>query len=271
VALADGLEMLPADQDRYRRMLAADWTPESPEVPNGSVWGCLATAVWAVRTTTNFAEAVIAAIEVGGDTDTVAAVAGGLAGGMYGIQAIPSRWTTYLHGRVTTPDGPRTYRLADLQGLALRLIGASGAADTPPGDRRGPIEVAPGIHAADLGAASDVPIDWAVLSLCRVGDRFAEHPVRRELYLVDQGLDHNAALGFAVTDAVDTLDAFRAEGRNVVVHCHGGASRTGLVLRAWLMREHGWDEPTATSHLAERWPHLGLWNDSFTDFLRTWR
>jgi ADP-ribosyl-[dinitrogen reductase] hydrolase len=110
-----------------------------------------------------------------------------------------------------------------------------------------------------------------VLSLCRVGDRFANHPARREMYLVDQDLDHNATLGFAVADAVDTLDAFRAEGRNVVVHCHGGASRTGLVLRARLMREHGWDEPTATAHLAERWPHLGLWDESFTTFLRTWR
>ena len=270
-ALADGLEMLPADQDRYRRMLATDWTPASPEVPNGSVWGCLATAVWAVRTTTTFPDAVIAAIEVGGDTDTVAAVAGGLAGAMYGIQAIPSRWTPYLHGHVTTAEGSRTHRSTDLQELTLRLIDGSGAPDTPPGERRGPIEVAPGIHAADLGAASEVPDDWAVLSLCRVGDRFADHPERREMYLVDQGLEHNAALGFVVADAVDTIDAFRADGLDVVVHCHGGASRTGLVLRAWLMREHGWDEPTATAHLAEHWPYLGLWNDSFTDFLRTWR
>ena len=55
----------------------------------------------------------------------------------------------------------------------------------------------------------------------------------------------------------------------MVLHCHGGASRTGLVLRAWLMRTNGWDEPTATQFLEDRWPTLGLWNESFTEFLRT--
>lgn len=58
-------------------MLSPDWTPADPEVPNGSVWGCLATA--AVRTTDDFSAAVIAAIDEGGDSDTVAAVAGRLA------------------------------------------------------------------------------------------------------------------------------------------------------------------------------------------------
>jgi ADP-ribosyl-[dinitrogen reductase] hydrolase len=271
-ALTELLEQLPDDQDRYRRMLADDWAPEAMEVPNGSVWGCLAQAVWAVRTTGTFVDALIAAIDLGGDTDTVAAVTAGLAGAIYGVQAIPSRWTTYLHGHITTTDGRRTYRGADLQHLTLRLLGSEPGPAQPPDQRRGPTEIAPGLHAADLAAATDVPNDWAVLSLCRVGDRFADHPVRRELYLIDQtGGGHNADLACVVTDAVDTIDAFLAEHRDVVVHCHGGASRTGLVLRAWLMRHHGWNEPAATAHLAERWPHLGLWNDDFTEFLaNTW-
>ena len=48
------------------------------------------------------------------------------------------------------------------------------------------------------------------------------------------------------------------------MHCHGGASRTGLVLRGWLVREKGMSVEEATAHVAERWPHLTLWNDSFT-------
>lgn len=251
-------------------MLAPSWRPESAEVGNGRVWGCLASAVFAVRSTDTFAAAVTTAIDLGGDTDTVAAVTGGLAGAIHGIQAIPSRWTTYLHGHVDTPEGRRTYHCSDLQDLTLRLVGASPAPFHEPGPPLGPTEIAPGVHAADLAGAATVPTDWAVISLCRVGDTFADHPVRREFYLVDQDGDHNIGLGHVVADAVATIDAFGAEDRQVVVHCHGGASRTGLVLRAWLMRTNGWDEATATDHLRGRWPHLGEWNDSFTGFLRSW-
>ena len=88
------------------------------------------------------------------------------------------------------------------------------------------------------------------------------------MYLIDNEADHNLDLASVVDDTAASIDAFLADGRPTVVHCHGGASRTGLVLRAWLMHHHGWDETTATAHLQQRWPALGLWNDSFTEFLR---
>jgi len=268
VALDEGLDLLPAGQDRYRRMLAVDWTPERPEVPNGSVWGCLATAVWAVRNHDTFPTAVIAAIEVGGDTDTVAAVTGGLAGAIHGVQAIPSRWTTYLHGHVTTADGRVTYRNTDLQRLSARLLGTSGGSMAALGSPVGPTEIAPGLFAADLAAAAEVPTDWAVVSLCRVGDRFRDHPIRREVYLVDG--DSNPRLDLVVEDVVSSIDAFLADGEKVVVHCHHGQSRTGLAMRAWLMRTNDWDDATAIAYLEERWPNLRLHNHSFTEFLQAW-
>jgi ADP-ribosyl-[dinitrogen reductase] hydrolase len=36
------------------------------------------------------------------------------------------------------------------------------------------------------------------------------------------------------------------------------------VLRGWLVRERGMSVAEATAYVAERWPHLGLWNASFT-------
>jgi ADP-ribosyl-[dinitrogen reductase] hydrolase len=264
VALEAAVAQLPDDQERFVALLAPDWTPSATTLSNGTVWTCLAQAVWAVRTTSTFEDALVAAIDLGGDTDTVAAVAGGLAGAVHGIQAIPSRWTTYLHGHVPG----ETLRLAELQHLTDDLIGATGGTEQPPGAALGPVEIAPGIAAASWAGALTVSAEHAVISLCRVHDTLAEHPVRRELYLVDREGDHNPDLHAAVRDAVATIDAFRAEDRPVVVHCHGGASRTGLVLRAWLMRTHGWDEPTATAYLADRWPPLGLWNETFTGFLR---
>ena len=98
-ALDSSLKALPPEQHRYVEMLDTGWRPSQAEFPNGTVWTCLAQAVWAVRThRTSFPDAVTTAIDLGGDTDTVAAVTGGLAGALHGIQCIPSRWTTYLHG-----------------------------------------------------------------------------------------------------------------------------------------------------------------------------
>jgi ADP-ribosylglycohydrolase len=272
-ALDAALADLPSDQARYRDMLDPAWQPANTTLTNGTVWTCLAQAVWAVRTNADsFADAVTAAIDLGGDTDTVAAVAGALAGARVGIQGIPSRWITYLHGHITTPDGRRAYRARDLQDLTMRLLGSTGALETSLGPREGPTEIETGVFAADFGAASGVDRDWAVLSLCRVGSCFSDHPVRREVYLIDTDDDHNPALASVVEDCVSTIDAWRAEGRTVVVHCHGGASRTGLILRAWLMRKYGWSSVQATEHLKSRWPCLAEWNESFTRFLRdSWR
>ncbi|BFO22054.1 hypothetical protein SHKM778_84420 [Streptomyces sp. KM77-8] len=50
-----------------------------------------------MRTTSSFEEAVRAAVDLGGDTDTVAAVTGALAGAVYGVDGIPTRWTDALH------------------------------------------------------------------------------------------------------------------------------------------------------------------------------
>src|SRR5262249_1353990 len=93
-----------------------------------------------------------------------------------------------------------------------------------------------------------------------------QHPYRREFFIIDR-LSENPSLGLVLADVLDSIDAFLGEGRQVVVHCHVGQSRTGFVLRAWLMRHNGWDEPMARQHLEPRWPHLLAWNDDFTQFL----
>src|SRR3712207_9356001 len=81
-------------------------------------------------------------------------------------------------------------------------------------------------------------------------------------YVADNKWNHD--LDTVLADVLDDMAALRAEGHRLLVHCHGGASRTGLVLRGWLVREKGMSVDEATAHVAERWPHLGLWNGSFT-------
>ncbi|MFE0462480.1 ADP-ribosylglycohydrolase family protein [Kitasatospora sp. NPDC058965] len=116
----------PDHRERYRTVLAPDWHPGLATESNGAVWPCLGSAVWALRSTGGFEDALRAAIDLGGDTDTVAAVTGGLAGARYGLAAIPVRWTAPLH--VPLPGfGGRVLRLADLVGLAERLGGGPAA------------------------------------------------------------------------------------------------------------------------------------------------
>ena len=53
-------------------------------------------AVWAVRTTTTFEDALIKAVNLGGDSDTVGAITGQIAGRIYGSIGIPDRWRNAL-------------------------------------------------------------------------------------------------------------------------------------------------------------------------------
>lgn len=268
------LGLVPADvRAKYAPLLASSWEPDLLGNPgNGSVWGCLAQAVWAVRHHTTFHDVLVAAIDLGDDTDTVACVAGALAGARAGVQGIPSRWPTYVHGTVTGVEGTTSYDNAALQDVALRLLGVSAPKDPPGESPAGPQEILDRVWAADLSSAIEHrhgPEEWAVLSLCRTGGAFADITERRELYLIDQTGTANPSLAAVVRDAVDTIDAWRAEGRNVLVHCHGGRSRTALLLKAWAMRREGWTEAEAHQWLERQWHRYDPWNHTFRDFLRT--
>lgn len=110
----------PDHRERYGVVLSPDWHPDLATEFNGAVWPCIGSALWALRTTSSYEDAVRAAIDLGGDTDTVAAVTGGLAGAVYGSAAIPERWTEALH--VPLPGfGGRVLRAAELGELSRAL------------------------------------------------------------------------------------------------------------------------------------------------------
>jgi len=68
-------------------------------VPSGFVLDTLKCALWVFLNTSSFEEALIEAVNLGGDADTIGAVAGALAGAAYGVEAIPSRWLENLQDR----------------------------------------------------------------------------------------------------------------------------------------------------------------------------
>lgn len=79
--------------------------PEQPPQGKGSgyVVDCLHSARLALQQPT-FADVIKHAIALGDDTDTTAAVAGGIAGIRFGFSAIPERWVTHLAQKETVED-----------------------------------------------------------------------------------------------------------------------------------------------------------------------
>jgi len=58
----------------------------------GYVVHSLEAAVWCLITTDNLKDCLLKAVNLGGDTDTIAAIAGGLAGLYYGYESVPEEW-----------------------------------------------------------------------------------------------------------------------------------------------------------------------------------
>ncbi|MEV6219412.1 ADP-ribosylglycohydrolase family protein [Nocardia sp. NPDC051833] len=90
---------------------------------NGWVVHALQTAWWAITSTDqstpeHLPRALEACVRAGNDTDTTAAIAGGLLGARWGASAVPARWRSLLHGYPGLTG-------ADLPDLAQRIAAHS--------------------------------------------------------------------------------------------------------------------------------------------------
>lgn len=81
--------------------------------PTGYVVDTWCNVIDALTETQSFEEAIINAVNRGGDADTIGAITGGLAGACYGYAAIPKRWIKCL-------DKQLTEKLDDLTRAAIR-------------------------------------------------------------------------------------------------------------------------------------------------------
>ncbi len=72
-------------------------TADAAEIrSSGYVVDTIEAAVWCLLTTDNYRSCVLKAVNLGDDTDTIAAIAGGIAGLIYGFDTIPQTWVSQL-------------------------------------------------------------------------------------------------------------------------------------------------------------------------------
>ena len=100
-----------AEAAHFERILSGDihklWKDEIKS--SGYVIHTLEASIWCLLNTDNYADAVLKAANLGSDTDTTAAVTGGLAGLLYGWETIPPEWVDSLA------------RIEDIKELSKRL------------------------------------------------------------------------------------------------------------------------------------------------------
>lgn len=82
----------------FKRLLNSDIEQyeEDEILSSGYVLHSLEAAFWCLMNEESYHKTVLKAVNLGGDTDTTAAIAGGLAGLLYGFDAIPQEWIDQL-------------------------------------------------------------------------------------------------------------------------------------------------------------------------------
>jgi hypothetical protein len=284
--VAAGLDLVPEDRrDRWRGRLEACRT-EPPEAftPNGWVVAALQAALAAIAQTPvggdgaqgedgwpaclHLWRAIERVVRLGGDTDTVAAIAGALLGAHWGASAVPVAWRRPLHGELVRGEPALT--VVDLDRMA-RLAAAGGRPDGDgwpeissmrPHYRQAwaapplAVELVDGVRIGNVHAVPEVvdEVD-AVVSLCRMGTEDVPPDVEHHVIgLLDTTLEDNPNVVFVLADTADLVQALVAEGRTVFLHCVQAQNRTPAAAAVYLVR-HAGREPAAALDEVESLVH----------------
>ncbi len=89
---------LDKELEHYNRVIMEDISVyDRREIQSsGYVVSTLEASLWCFMNRDNYKDAVLEAVNLGDDTDTVASIAGGMAGIYYGIKSIPSEWVEQI-------------------------------------------------------------------------------------------------------------------------------------------------------------------------------
>ena len=248
--LRSGIDLLdePVRELWHQRIHEAEHRSPRDFNPNGGAVVALQ-AAWAAIVQTpvpqeshscrQLQDALTTAIRIGHDTDTVAAIAGSLLGGRWGMSAIPAAWRRILHGYpgITGRELEWLAILAANAGEPIKYgwplvdhINYAPLEYGRPALARHPHD--PGVWLSSASALDALPDGTdVVVSLCLTGRSQVRPGVEHINFRLMDEPDpaQNPNLDFVLADAAKTISALRAEGKTVLVHCVAAHSRTPTV------------------------------------------
>jgi ADP-ribosylglycohydrolase len=214
---------------------------------------------------TDYADTIRRAIAYGGDTDTTAAIAGGLAGARWGWESIPLEWRRGMRGHAiaqplvdhliakttdarTSTGSPLRVDELDLAGTAAAGLGRAGVTFLPGKKHQGysgdhwrdlDLDLA---HLRELGVdALFLLVEDGELDSCHVPElpavMAADGPELIRFPITDT---HLPADPIAYREAIADLARRVRTGEFIAIACRGGIDRSGMSA-ACLYREIGLD------------------------------
>jgi protein-tyrosine phosphatase len=245
--------------ERLEAVEQLEYADLQPSGYAGYVVECLEAAAWCCLRSDSLEECLVQAVNLAGQADTIAAVAGGIAGAHWGREAIPQRWLDALyrgkeveataedliqlrrHREVYAKEGlpPLNHDWIDERIMAGRNLLTSRDVD---------LKKAQGItHILDLRE----PHEWAVPQFgAEAVDEIDRCGLQRlHLPVIDQGAPTRADLEAACQYLQEVLSDPDAR---IYVHCRAGMERTAAVLVAYHAREQGLTYDEALAALSKR-------------------
>ncbi|WP_317206567.1 ADP-ribosylglycohydrolase family protein [Hymenobacter translucens] len=234
----------------------------------GYVMHTLEAAFWCLLRYNTFAATVLAAVNLGDDTDTTGAVAGGLAGLYYGEAAIPVEWRQVL------------VRRPDIEDLAWRMqtatiTSAASVASPPPRPLPNSYWATPSVLGCEYPGDLSYDVARAKLTalldagitdffdLTELRDKMKPYEQLLQKLAAERGLTaryHRFGIRDVQVPTPEVLESVLAElaatvaaGRKAVVHCWGGVGRTGTIIGCYLVRHHQLTGEQALQHIMQEW------------------
>jgi len=206
---------------------------------------CLEAAAWCCLNSDSVEQTLVRAANLAGDSDTIAAVAGGIAGAFWGYAGVPNRWLISLHRREDLKNCARSlaelrrhlevYSTPGLPAFDFHLVADRLYAGRNPLTARD-VEV---LHARGITHILDLreEKEWTAPRFGSEALDEIEHRgiARQHMPVIDMG----APTPQAMDDAYQHIKRVLIDPYlSIYVHCRAGNERTAAMLTAYYAREH---------------------------------